>query len=212
MVLSATGTKARIQVKEMAIRPKARRFVHFVPRSASSSADPSVGWLFCATLSDGSKFAIDVCNAQYTVNTSEDPVCGVFPWEQYMERLSVTHGDLVGHQYLGYCLDNRYTAGMTGTARDVQAGIFTLKDKECVAGIFATGTYTLTSAVLHLKNGGLTMSNLVGLPTSGYEERLNIFKARHQERLGHARNSVDRGDAQWMLLERFRAGAWIGPS
>jgi hypothetical protein len=195
----------------MAIRPKARRSVRFVPRGSSSSVDQSVGWLFCAILSDGSKFAIDVCNAQYTVNTADDAVCGVFPWEPYMRRLSVAHGDIVAHQYLSYCLDNRYSAGLTGTAKDVEAGIFTAEDKEGAAEICATAVHTIVSVVMELKHGGLTITKLMGLPASGYEEGVNSFKAVYQQCFDHARGSLERGDAQWMLLERFKAGAWIGP-
>lgn len=210
-ILTTTGTNDKIQIKEIALRSKAHRFVRFVPQRSSSLADPSVGWLFCATLRDGSKFAIDVCNAQYTVNTSEDANCGVFPWEQYMTRLSVSHGDLVSEQDLGFCLNTPYSADPTGTARAVEAGILTLEDEQCVAEIFASSVTTVSPMVLSFKHDGLTLTKLLDLPASGHEEGVVIFKAGHQQCLDHARGSLDRGDAQWMLLERFRAGAWIGP-
>jgi hypothetical protein len=88
-------------LEEEAIRPQARRYARFVPQLSASSADPPVTWLFRATLRDGSTFAIDVCNAQYTASTVEDTHCGVFPWDQYMERLRVeVGGAFVG---LGLC-------------------------------------------------------------------------------------------------------------
>jgi hypothetical protein len=34
-------------------------------------------------------FAIDPCNAQYSFTTSQERNCGVFPWESYLNRLSV---------------------------------------------------------------------------------------------------------------------------
>jgi hypothetical protein len=50
---------------------------------------PPIYWTFRATLSDGSQFAIDPCNAQYSFTTKQERSRGVFPWDSYLGRLEV---------------------------------------------------------------------------------------------------------------------------
>jgi hypothetical protein len=52
-------------------------------------------------LKDGSTFAIDPCNAQYSFTTIQERNCGVFPWNSYLSRLSLASGAPVSIQPLG---------------------------------------------------------------------------------------------------------------
>ena len=195
-------------MEEEAIRPQARRYARFVPQLSASSADPTITWLFRATLRDGSTFAIDVCNAQYTASTVEDTHCGVFPWDQYMERLRVeVGGAFVG---LGFCATRRTRTDMTGTVEDVASGIFTAADKQTVAEVLAMSIIAVVSMALTHSTKGLTMAKLVGLPSSDYVTGVQHFRFCLQECLKFARERIEAGDAQGMLLSRFEAGLWTG--
>ena len=207
-MLTWLASKFKIKIKEVAIRPRVRRLTRFVSRISVPGEDTSISWLFRATLRDGSSFAIDVCNAQYSVNSLEDADRGVFPWEQYMERLSVTHGDLVREQALEACLRAQMTADLTGTVADVQAGILTAHDKQTVARVFVS-TLAMFS-VITLPLNGLTLTELMGRSSPGFDEGVKSFKTCHQKGLDGTRKMIDDGAAQWMLLERFAAGAWMG--
>ena len=57
---------------------------------------------------------------------------------------------------------------------------------------------------------GLTLTELMGRPSPGFDEAVKTFKTCHQKGLDGMRKMIDDGAAQWMLLERFAAGAWMG--
>ena len=99
-----------------------------IAHSDGSLSDQPVSWVFCATLQDDSKFAIDVCNAHYSMTTSQEHQCGVFPWEEYLQRLDIHKGTQIDYKPLIHCLDvNRYLKP-TGTIKDGDVGIFALED------------------------------------------------------------------------------------
>jgi len=197
-------------VREVAVRLKTRRFTRFVPRIPAPSVDPSVSWIFRATLKDGSAFAIDVCNAQYTVNTPEDADRGVFPWEQYLTRLRVAPGDVLDEQALGSRVKIRYTETLTGTVEELQAGIITPEDKQNVAEHVAMAVGLVASTNMLPEHGGLTVPKLIGLPSPGHEEGLNKFKDCHQRAMRIARDRIDHGDAQRLLFKQHVTG-FFGP-
>jgi len=111
-MLILPASRLNIKVEEVIIDPRAPRSVRLgwfdsssSKRSApsdqsnrspsnerdysSSNESPPTYWIFRATLSDGSQFAIDPCNAQYSFTTQQDRIRGVFPWNSYLGRLMV---------------------------------------------------------------------------------------------------------------------------
>ena len=199
--LTWLASKFKIKIKEVAIRPRVRRLTRFVSRISVPGEDTSISWLFRATLRDGSSFAIDVCNAQYSVNSSEDADRGVFPWEQYMERLSVSHGDFVREQTLEACLRAQMTADLTGTVADVQAGILTAHDKQIVARVFVSTLVMLTLTTLPCLYG-LTLTELMGRPSPGFDEAVKTFKTCHQKGLDGMRKTMAlRSGCFWNVLQ-----------
>jgi hypothetical protein len=211
ILLISLASKTKVKIQEVAIRPRVRRFTRFVSRISVLENDTSICWVFRATLSDGSAFAIDVCNAQYGVSSPEDADRGVFPWGQYMERLSVSHGDLIKEQALEVCFQAQTKAGLTGNVADVQAGVLTAEDKQAVARFFVSTVALVTALALPYSHGGLTLSKLVRLPSSGFDKAVTNFKTGHQKSLNGMRKMIDDGAAQRILLERFAGGQWLGP-
>jgi hypothetical protein len=196
----------------VAVRPRAQRFTRFVSRISVPGHDKSICWLFRATLKDGSTFAIDVCNAQYTVNTSEDSGCGVFPWKSYMERLSVSKGDLMNEQALGFCYTVRYNAGLTGNLEDARAGRLTVADKQCLSEFMVSKAAQGTSRTMpcDVDAAKLTLDKLLRLPSSAYDEGVKRFRVCLQKCLDVVRIALGGGAAQMLLLGRFANGTWAG--
>jgi hypothetical protein len=91
-------------VEEVTIDPRAQHSVRLDPLDKTSSNTSQACWIFRAKLKDGSMFAIDPCNAQYSFTTSQERNCGVFPWESYLNRLSVP--GIVAVQHLCYHTPN----------------------------------------------------------------------------------------------------------
>lgn len=109
LIIAASGSD--LKVDEVIIDPGAPRSVRFDWFDSSSSTrsprrppskkhdsssfkepdppKPPIYWIFRATLRDGSQFAIDTCNAQYTFTTKQERSHGVFPWDSYLRRLGV---------------------------------------------------------------------------------------------------------------------------
>ena len=65
-------------------------------------------------------------------------------------------------------------------------------------------------SVITLPLNGLTLTELMGRSSPGFDEGVKSFKTCHQKGLDGTRKMIDDGAAQWMLLERFAAGAWMG--
>lgn len=96
-----TACKSEILIEEVTIDPQASRSVRFGPLDEAASDKSPTYWIFRATLRDGSMFAIDPCNAQYSFTTAQERNCGVFPWNSYLSRLSLASGAPVSIQPLG---------------------------------------------------------------------------------------------------------------
>ena len=101
------------------------------------------------------------------------------------------------------------TADLTGTVADVQAGILTAHDKQAVARVVVSTLVMVTLTTLPLVHS-LTLTELMGRPSPGFDEGVKSFKACHQRGLDGMRKMINDGAAQWMLLERFAAGVWMG--
>jgi hypothetical protein len=211
LLLTAIASKADIRVQEVAVRPRARRSARFISRIPTMGSDTSICWLFQAKLTDGSLFAIDVCSAQYTINAPEDCDRGVFPWEQYMERLSVSHGDFVTERRLGFCILAQDYYPVTGTVENIKAGIFTAEDIQSVAEFLVKAVSESTIQVLPKNHNGLTLERLLRLPPSDYNKGVESFKTCHQQSLQARRCIIDHGDTQYLLANRYEAGSWDIP-
>ena len=175
-----------MKVQEVLIVPKACYFTRFISRVDFPGNDPGICWLLRATLRDGSEFAIDVCNAQYAINTAEDSNCGVFPWEPYMERLSVSNRGSVEGCDLGFCWKGG-GGDPTGSVEDIKNGSLTAEDKQ-----FA-GTLMVSCAIERIS---ITPGKL-----PYYDEGRTNFKAAYQQCLDIVRGNLVDGGAQQLLLQ-----------
>jgi hypothetical protein len=193
-----------MEVSEVAIRPKARRFAQFVARDPAYTTG-SVCWVLRATLRDGSTFAIDVCNAQYAASTPEDALCGVFPWEQYMQRLSVSDSDIVNTQILGSIGNQRLGTKMTSPLASAKAGVMTAEDKQCSADIMAMMIQEVTSGGVIRPQNGVAIRKLMFLPSSDYDEEVEIFKALHERCLDIVGKKIAKEGALALTPDRFAA-------
>ena len=108
---------------------------------------PPIFWIFRATLSDGSQFAIDPCNAQYSFTTKKERSHGVFPWEPYLRRLEVPTDDPLEVHELKYH-EPRGSVHPAGSLRRGRANIFANKDIRSTAESIAA-TY-LSAIASHL--------------------------------------------------------------
>lgn len=144
--------------------------------------------------------AIDVCNAQHAVNTLENSGCGVFPWEPYMERLSVSQGDFVNEQALGFCFNVREDARMTGNVEDIRAGRLTAADKRCLAEFMVSKAAQGTSTTMPQGNNAMTLAKFMGLASSDFDEGAKRFRDYHQRCLGLIRKMLAGGGAQMLIL------------
>lgn len=184
-------------------------FVRFVPQGAAGAKSPKESWIFCATLRDGSQFAIDLCNAQYNMTTAQEHTSGVFPWEQYMQRLAIPGGIPVKTQHLVYCFTDSVAAKFKGTAQDADAGRFVEEDLRIAAQVRASGTLNITLMALPLSNKmGYTLAQLMSLKSAEFDIAAAKFKACQSASMGFLRDTIDRGDVTWILTERLHKGGW----
>jgi hypothetical protein len=211
-LLTPLAAKSKIKVQEVAIRPRAHRFTRFVSRISIPGQDTSICWLLRATLRDGSTFAIDVCNAQYAGNTTEDSGCGVFPWGPYMERLSASQGNVVSEQALEFCSTVVYNYSMTGNLGDVRAGRLTVADKRSLSEFMVSKATSSSHRTLPRDKGGvkLTLDKILRLPSSGYDEGVKTFRVCNQKCLDLIANTLGNGGAQMLIMGRFAGGTWPG--
>lgn len=108
---------------------------------------PPIYWIFRATLSNGSQFAIDPCNAQYSSTTKKERSHGVFPWDSYLRRLNVpTDAPLEVHELKYH--EPKGTDHPAGSLRRGRANIFANKDIRSTAESIAA-TY-LSAIASHL--------------------------------------------------------------
>jgi hypothetical protein len=184
----------------VAIRSKARRFARFVARGSARTSG-SICWILRATLRDGSTFAIDVCNAQYAASTPEDAFCGVFPWEQYMERLSVAKSDIIDTQVLNSSANMRLRTKLVSTLASVKAGVMAAEEKHCSADIMAMMIQEVTRGLIYRSPKSVAVEKLTLLPSSDYEKEVNNFKAVHQRCLDIVNSKIVTGGVLGMIPE-----------
>lgn len=155
-----------IRIDEVIVNPSAPRSVRLdwfdsssserPPRRSSSDQldpfafeepdppKPPIFWIFRATLIDGSQFAIDPCNAQYSFTTKQERSRGVFPWDAYLRRLEVPADvpldvhELTFHEVKG-------TVDPVGTLQQGRAHVFADEDIRSTAESIAA-TYFFATA------------------------------------------------------------------
>jgi hypothetical protein len=89
------GFKSKVEVYEVEVRLTACHMVEFVPQEAAIYKDATTHYLFCVILRDGTRWAIDLCNAQFCTTTQLDHEIGVFPYNDYMTQLKATTEDII---------------------------------------------------------------------------------------------------------------------
>jgi hypothetical protein len=89
------GFKSKVEAYEVEARLTACQKVEFVPQEAAIYKDTTTHHLFFVVLRDGTKWAIDLCNAQFCATTTLDHGSGVFPWADYMRQLKATPEDII---------------------------------------------------------------------------------------------------------------------
>jgi hypothetical protein len=116
----------KIVVDEVPIDPRrTARSVRFAEDDDTASDKSPMHWVFRAILPNGETFAIDPCNAQYSCTTPQERSHGVFPWESYMQRLSVSKPS--GPQRLGHHAPN-LLADPVGSVAACEANLFADED------------------------------------------------------------------------------------
>lgn len=83
---------------EVAVRPRVHDFVVFVRdhRSAKSNIAPAAAAhrLFCITLPDGSRYAVDFTSAQFSQLPARIHFHGIIPWDHYLTHLQLVEADM----------------------------------------------------------------------------------------------------------------------
>jgi hypothetical protein len=172
------------------VDPTAAFSVRFGPDDETSSDEPPSYWIFRATLRDGSMFAIDPCNAQYSFTTAEERNCGVFPWETYLSRLSLESGAPVSIQSLGSHAPNPDVSPV-GNIEDGKRGIFIDADIRLTAELLATRIPAYTCATLSTGPTKLTLVKLMARDSNQTEHAANvsIFKDHLEDSIKAGRNT-----------------------
>jgi hypothetical protein len=117
-------------------------------------------------------FAIDPCNAQYSFTTSRERNCGVFPWESYLGRLSVTDiGEVHGLCYHKPIL----SIHQVGSLEEGQADIFADADIRHVAeSLPSTACKSKMLAARLQSDHGLSLESLMSRSSNNGEYAANV--------------------------------------
>lgn len=176
----------------MAVRPEATRFLHLLPHGNTSLSKGSTSWVFRATLPDGSKFAIDLCNAQYSTTTAEQRYRAIFPWDEYLQRLEVPNGPPLDTQPLEYCITKIRGGPLKGSVNSAKAGIFVEEDVRAhIHSLSASANVVASNDKLIMPLPKL--DSVVG-PASeerDYKLALEKYKATYGYHLHLSRRTVD---------------------
>lgn len=170
----SSPSKLRFNVEEVTVDPKAPHSVRFAPLDISASNKSLIYWIFRVTLRDGSVFAFDPCNAQYSCTTIQERKCGVFPWESYLSRLSVT--SLIEVQ--GFLFNApKGEVYPVGNIKDGKANVFLDADIRSTAEWMASSFFTCVSAGLQFK-ANRSLGQLMARSSSHQEFAANaqLFK------------------------------------
>jgi hypothetical protein len=148
---------------------------HFAD-DASSDKSPAY-WIFRATLRDGSMFAIDPCNAQYSFTTTRERSCGVYPWESYISRLQSISGnpvDIHSHDFHAA----KHMVKPVGNIKDGQQNISVDADVRSTAESMAIGALSVGYRKLPLKTQ-LYLGDLMARNSNQtkHEEAVSLFKS-----------------------------------
>lgn len=179
------------------IRPPADQ--HNSSPSNKSPPKPPPFWIFRATLSDGSQFAIDPCNAQYSFTTRKDRSRGVFPWDSYLGRLMVPDDGPFNTYGLTHRRPNARTPP-TGTLKEGRANFFRDEDIRSTAECAASAQLDVTARTLVLSHD-LQLTDIMARSSNGqvFAEYVEIYKEKLDRTL---RMTRDKG-LKNILMARF---------
>lgn len=146
-------------------------------------------------------FAIDPCNAQYSFSTTQERNCGVFPWQSYLSRLSLSGGAPTNVQRLGFHAPSP-TIYPVGKLADGQRNIFVDADIRSTAESMAPGTLCAVCVTLPMLNT-LTLEKLMARASSQAEHAadVGIFKDHLQGAINAGR--VTGKGIKDLLMERL---------
>lgn len=148
-------------------------------------------------------FAIDPCNAQYSFTTVQERICGVFPWNSYLSRLSLASGAPVSIEPLGSHAP-RPSATPVGDIEDGQRHIFVDTDIRSTAEMMASGR--LAKACVTLPTT-LTLDKLMARNSKQIEYAANasVFK-NHREAVIEAGRTTERSIKDVLMGRLHRKG------
>jgi len=112
--------------------------------------------MFRATLRNGQKFAIDLCNAQYNFTTRAEHKHGIFEWDSYMERLLTADRTSIDAQPLISNVIRVSPTSVSGNLADGQAGTFVEADIKSTAEIKARSNVMTIGTLLGARGMPLT--------------------------------------------------------
>jgi hypothetical protein len=189
---------------EVNVKPTASRSVRYHVEDDASSDKSPIYWIFRATLRDGSMFAIDPCNAQYSFTTAEERNSGVFPWDYCIDRLSLTGDPGVVHELGFHAPDKK--AYPVGNIEDGQRDIFVDADIRSTSESMASGALAVGCTTLSSKTQ-LSLSGIMASTSNQtkHKEDISLFKKHLQDVMPHMRTTEKDGvnGIKYVLMQRL---------
>jgi len=149
--------------------------------------------LFRVTLKDGSAYAIDLCNAQYRMTTALEHEHAMFPWDGYLERLSVDEDNIESITsapsavlaLINYQIPSERLEAM-------KAGTYVRDDVHTATNMLIASDYA-KAAIDWESVCGTSMLKLFGLPQENYDSIIKRIKLYQQKRFEEMRRLLDDG-------------------
>lgn len=176
--------------------------MRFNPQNGPASENDGTYCAFRVTLRDGSTYAIDLCNAQYQTTTVLEHEHAIFPWDAYLERLSVSESDLLDTKPAlstasTVCCTETYLIP-SGRLEDMEASIYLREDVQVSTEAFTWSCYR--NALLDWEGAcGMSTVKLLSLPRDHYESAIGILKRHQQRRFVTMRCVLDNGEMTKLL-------------
>lgn len=194
-----SACKSTIQVDDVTIEPRAPLSVRFASLDFTSSNKSPTYWIFRAKLSDGSEFAIDPCNAQYSFTSAQERNCGVFSWQSYLNRLSITVSAISDIQDLRSHAPKRDVYPV-GSIKDGEKDVFIDADFRSTAELMASSSLAVACGTLRYKTkSSLKQLMARSLTQREHAEHVSLIK-------NHFKLVIDLGRARGVknsVLERL---------
>jgi hypothetical protein len=174
------GFKSKVEAYEVEARLTACQKVEFVPQEAAIYKDTTTHHLFFVVLRDGTKWAIDLCNAQFCATTTLDHESGVFPWADYMRQLKATPEDIIDVRPLLANKDTLVDMDLVGLPPTDRTTLIPRDQLHAKAEMLAILTPEGVLLSWPIRKCG-TIDQLFTLPTGDYNRVVGVLKEHYSE-------------------------------